>query len=218
MLVYPLAHLGDRPLRGHAHHLGERKAAARLDDRRYPNRDRQRTEDIRAMLPDHLVNERLGAGGEHQTREAAHQHQQEAESQSVAVAPDEVARFLPGVGHVRLPLRLARRIRSGNSASAAMAADMYPRSPHDAWSCHNPPRPRCMRDPSQYSERQGSARAWRHSTTMRTSALSPREVRARIRCSPGVSGSREALQTRPSTSQLTDAGMRAPAERSATVA
>ena len=92
------AHVGDRALRGHAEHLRQRERRHRLDEGRGAGGERQRHQQVRAPLADHVVDQVLRRRRQHQPGEPVDQHQREPETQAAAARPDEPLRLLPGGG------------------------------------------------------------------------------------------------------------------------
>ena len=56
---------------------------------------RDRQQQIGAALADHLVDEPLRRGRQHEPRQAADEHQRQAERQPAAMGPDQLARLAP---------------------------------------------------------------------------------------------------------------------------
>ncbi len=98
VLLHLLAHVGDRALGGDAHDLRQGERRRRLDERRAGGRERERNEQVGALLSDDVVDEELRARREHQPREPVDEHEREADRELTAVRPDEGARLLPDVG------------------------------------------------------------------------------------------------------------------------
>ena len=109
--LHALAHVGDGALRRHAEDLRERERGHRLHERGGAGRQRDRHEQIGAVLPDHFVDELLGRRRQHQAGQAADEHKDQADRQPAPVRPEQLARLAPGVGgrHFFLPDGLGRR-------------------------------------------------------------------------------------------------------------
>ena len=105
-------HVGDRLLRGHAEHLRQRERGDRLDERRGAAGEGQRHQQLRAVLPDDVVDQVFRAGRQDQAREAVHQHQRQPEGQPAAPRDDQHAGFLPRVRVVDLLLLGGIRVRA----------------------------------------------------------------------------------------------------------
>ena len=94
----PAPHVGDRALRGHAEHLRQREGRDRLDERRGAGRQRERHQQLGALLPDDVVDQVLRGRRQHEARETR--------LTSISTRPSasrprraqiSVARFLPRV-------------------------------------------------------------------------------------------------------------------------
>ncbi len=121
-------HVGDGALRRNAEHLREGVGRDRLDDGGSAGREGQRRKQVGAVLPDDIVDQRLGGPGQDEAREAIHEHQPQAERQPAAARPDQRPRFLPRVREVDLLLlrglvarRGAKRL-SGSTGALAPAS------------------------------------------------------------------------------------------------
>jgi hypothetical protein len=90
-----LPHVGDGPLRRHPQDLREGERRHRLDDGGGPGHQRNRQQQIAAIAADHLVDEPLRRGRQHQARGPADEHEHEADDEAAAVRPHQLARFPP---------------------------------------------------------------------------------------------------------------------------
>ena len=109
--LHALAHLRDRALRGHPHHLREREGGQRLDQRGAPHHQRQRQEQIRLAFADHVVDQPLGRDRQREPREPAHEHEPEADREVLAVLGDERLRLSPGGAEGDALLGVGHRVR-----------------------------------------------------------------------------------------------------------
>ena len=120
------AHVGNRLLRRHPEDLRQGERGDGLHQRRAAGEQRQRHEQVGALLPDDVVNQILGGRRQHQSRQPVHQHQRQAEGEPAAPRDDERAGFLPGVRVVDFLLggivRLGGRGRAAGPLAAATAA------------------------------------------------------------------------------------------------
>ena len=89
------AHLGDRALRRDAEHLRVRERGRRIDDRRRAGGHGELRQQLPMALLDHVVHQVLRRRRQHEAGEAVDEHQAEAESEPLAVRPDQPARFFP---------------------------------------------------------------------------------------------------------------------------
>ena len=125
--LHALAHVGDGALRGDAEDLRQPERGDGLHDGRGAGRERERQQQIGAVLADHFVDQPLGRRRQHQSGEAADEHQHEAEAEAPAVRPDELARFAPrGCGADLLFLRGVHREGSHDTTAAAFARLINP--------------------------------------------------------------------------------------------
>ena len=90
-----LSHVGDRPLRGDAHDLGQRVSSDGLNDDSSCGGDCEGHEELGAVLSDDVIDEILGARRKDEPGEAIHQHQREADGERPAMMPDELPRLGP---------------------------------------------------------------------------------------------------------------------------
>ena len=87
VLLDGAAHVGDRPLRGDAQHLRQRKAGDGLHQRRRAGGQRQRPQQVGARLADDVVDQQLRGRGQHQAGQPADHHQRHAERPGGRGAP-----------------------------------------------------------------------------------------------------------------------------------
>jgi len=91
-----LTHIGYRALRGNAHDLRQRVCGDRLNDHGGGSPERQRNEQVGAVLPDYVIEKELGARRNDEPRTAIHEHDREADRERPAMPPDELSCFGPG--------------------------------------------------------------------------------------------------------------------------
>jgi hypothetical protein len=96
MRLHAAPHISDGPLRRHTEHLRERERCRGAHERGSGDRKRQRPQHLELALPDDIVDQVLGAGGQHQPGHLADEHQRQTKGEPPAVQPHEVARFTPG--------------------------------------------------------------------------------------------------------------------------
>ncbi len=101
MRLKAFAHLGYDPLRGDAEHLRECKGRHRLQHRRGTRDERQRDQQIRALLSDYLVDEHFRARRKHEAKHPVDEHDAEADSQSGAMRPDQFTCLAPDDRHLQ---------------------------------------------------------------------------------------------------------------------
>jgi hypothetical protein len=96
MRFHAPAHVGDRALRRHTEHLRQRKRRHRLDERRRAGRRCERHQQVRALLPDDVIDQPLRGRRQHEPGEAVHQHERQAQGEPSAPRPDERFGLVPG--------------------------------------------------------------------------------------------------------------------------
>src|SRR5690606_24756675 len=101
-------HVGDGALARDADDLREREAGRGLDERGEGDDERERHEQVGAILPEHGVDRELRAGRQHQAGQPVHDHEGEADGQRAAVGGQELTRLPPDAGEAEL-LPLPRR-------------------------------------------------------------------------------------------------------------
>ena len=87
MRLEPLAHVGDRALRGDAHHLREPERRRGLNQRRDAGGGGEWIEQPDSVLPDDVIDQELRARGEHEPRELIDDHERESDRELFPVSP-----------------------------------------------------------------------------------------------------------------------------------
>ncbi len=108
-------HVGDGALARDADDLREREAGRGLDERGGGDDERQRQEQVCAVLREHVVDRELRAGRQHQAGQPVHDHEDEADGERAAVGGQELARLPPDVGKAER-LLLPRRVLPGHGS------------------------------------------------------------------------------------------------------
>ena len=118
--LHAATQVGDRALCRHRDHLRERERAGCLQHRRDPRRPCDRREQVESFIPQHLVNDPLGAAGQDQAGESVDEHQGEPDPERAAVLPHQLLRL--GYCGLVVGLLLGYRAHASIARSAIIAA------------------------------------------------------------------------------------------------
>ena len=95
VLFHAAAHLGNRSLGGDAENERQEESGRGLDQRGGTGGQRQRPEQVRAMLANDLVDQNLGGCRQHEAAQPADGHEQEAKPEAATALPHELAGLAP---------------------------------------------------------------------------------------------------------------------------
>ena len=122
----PAPHVGDRTLSSDAKNLRQRERSDRLHHRRCAGSDRERHQPFHPSFADHIVDQVLRCGGQHQSGGTVDEHQAEPEREASTPRGDQRTGFFPRRRGQLLLLRLlgaraetAGRLRRSHPAAAA---------------------------------------------------------------------------------------------------
>ena len=104
----PLAHLGDRPLRGDAEHLRKAETGGRLHDRGHQPDAGQQEQLVDPTIGNDVVHDVADHRGHHEPGQTADEDQDQPECEPIPIAPQQRARLRPGAR--RQPALLLRRV------------------------------------------------------------------------------------------------------------